>query len=288
MPAPRPGMPPRRAWEHGTAKKPTENGFVLYALLAFAFWLLLIVFMALGTHRLLEQFGKGRYVDWLLLPGVLVAEMAYVFGCLITGAEVRSASLFPTGTGRAAMTQTTPRIKVAGPIMAALIAMAGCVATIVVLHGLLGEPIIRDFIADESGLIPKVGPDLSGQLPTTAEEFWAFPGRQVQLVRKMYETCLAANWLNWRVPLFVYLGLCLSIRLGPARRPVRPTLGAAVLGAIVLAVVQQASAAWADRINGLWLLLTYIWASLLLVLLLVALLRGCVYLVTVIREESQT
>ena len=261
---------------------------MLYTTIAFAFWLLLIVFTALGTHRLLEQFGKGRYVDWLLLPGVLVAEMAYVFGCLVTGAEVRSASLFPTGTGRTAMTQATPRVKVAGPVTAALIAMAGCLAVILAVHGLLGEPIIKDFIVDQAGLVPKAETDLSGQLPTTAEEFWAFPGAQVKLVRKMYQTCLNANWLNWRVPLFVYLALCLSIRLGPARRPVRPTMGAALLAAVVLGIVQQGSEVWADRIEGLWLLLTYVWSSVLLVLLLVAMIRGGVYLVTVIRDDSES
>ena len=259
---------------------------MLYTTIAFAFWLLLIVFTALGTHRLLEQFGKGRTVDWLLLPGVLVSEMAYVFGCLITGAEVRSASLFPTGRGRAAMTQATPRVKVAGPVVAALIAMAGCLAVMLAVHGWLGEPIIRDFIVDNAGLVPKVGADLSGQLPTTAEEFWAFPGAQVELVRKMYETCLDANWLDWSVPLFVYLALCLSIRIGPARRPVRPTLGAAVLAAVALGITQQVGQVWADRIAGLWLLLTYVWSSLLLALLVVSMIRGTVYLVAVIRDDS--
>ena len=217
-------------------------------------------------------------MDWVLLPGVLVAELAYVSGCLITGAEICSASLFPTGSGRNAMTQATPRVKVAGPLASALIAMAGCVAVIIAVHGLLDKPVVRDFIM--------AGGDLSA-LPATSQEFWDFPGSQIKLVQKMYETCLNADWLNWRVPLFVYVALCLSIRLGPVRRPVRPTMGAAVLAGIILALVQQAGGEWPGRIEGLWLLLTYIWASLLLALLVVALVRGAVYLVKVLRDDSE-
>ncbi len=266
----------------------SESETLLYTTLALAFWLLLILFTALGVYRLLELFGKPKAVDWALLPGTIVAELAYVSGCLLTGAEVRSATLFPSGgKGKTQTTQATPKIKVIGPVLSALVAMAGCIAVIVTAHGLLGEPVIRDFIVDETHVVPEIGPTLSGLLPTTSQEFWDFPAAQVKIVRKMVQTWMATDWLDWRVPLFVYLTLCLSIRLAPIRRPIRPALGAAVLAPIILAICLQTGADLSSRIDGLWLILTYIWASLLLVLLIVSLIRGGIYLADVLRGRDE-
>lgn len=266
-----------------------ESEDLLYTGLAFLFWLTLIVLTALGVHRMLELFGKPKAVEWILLPGVIVAEMAYVFGCLITGGEVRNARLFPSGKGKGRTTEVITQFKGIGPVLADLAVVAACVACIIAVHGFLGEPIIRDFIVDDTTPVPTVGPDLSTQLPTTAQELWDFPGAQVLLVRKMYETCLKTSWLDWRAVLFVYLGLCLSIRLAPVRRPVRPALGTVALAAVILALVPRAGAEWAERIDSLWLLLTYIWSSLLFTLLIAALARGGVYLVSVLRgQEDQT
>ena len=268
-------------------KRHSESETLLYTTLALAFWLLLILFTALGVYRLLELFGKPKAVDWLLLPGTIVAELAYVSGCLLTGAEVRSATLFPSaGRGKTPTTQTTPKIKVIGPVLSALVAMGGCIAVIVAAHGALGEPVIREFIVDETDVVPTMGPTLSGLLPTTAQEFWDFPAVQVRLVRKMYETWLATDWLDWRAGLFVYLTLCLSIRLAPIRRPIRPALGAAVVAPILLAISLQAGADLSTRIDSLWLILTYIWSTLLLVLLIVSLIRGGIYLADVLRGKN--
>jgi len=259
---------------------------VLYTTLALAFWLLLILFTAIGVYRLGELFGKGKLIDWLLLPGTIVGELAYVFGCLITGAEVRGARLFPSGRGQASMTQATPAIKVIGPLLAAAIALVCGIGAIVATHRMLDEPVIREFIVDDTSIIPSVGANLAGQLPTTSQEFWDLPVAQVKLVRKMYQTLLTINWGNWRVPLFVYIALCLSVRLAPIRRPVRPALGAAVLAPGIVALAQLAGANLASGIEGLWFLLTYIWASLLLALIVLALIRGGIYLVNVLRGKT--
>jgi len=70
---------------------------VIYA--AFTLWFFLILFVAIGVHRLWAGLVGARPVGWALLPGTLVAEMAYILGCLITGGEIRRANLFPTRGG---------------------------------------------------------------------------------------------------------------------------------------------------------------------------------------------
>lgn len=259
---------------------------MLYTTLALAFWLLLILFTAMGVYRLGELFGKAKLIDWVLLPGTLAGELAYVFGCLITGAEVHGARLFPSDKGQSSMTQATPAIKVIGPLLAATVALVCGIGAIVATHRLLDEPVIRQFIVDDTSIIPSVGANLAGQQPTTSQEFWNLPAAQVKLVQKMYRTLVTINWGDWRAGLFVYIALCLSIRLAPIRRPIRPALGAAVLAPIIVALAQLAGADLASGIEGLWFLLTYIWASLLLVLIVLALIRGGIYLVNVMRGRT--
>ena len=254
--------------------------------IAMTFWLLLILFAGIGVYRLLGQFGRPRWVDWALLPGTIVSEMAYIFGCLITGAEVRHAKLISSetsgrGSRRAGQaTEATPKLKTVGPTIAALVAIVGCMAAIVIVHALLGGPVIGKFITSDTAAGGKSM--LTSVLPTSWEGFWSGLRGQVDLVRRMCETWGLADWMDWRVVLFVYLALCLSIRLAPVSRPVRPTLGAAIVISALIALAGLLSDRFTDLVTDLWPLLTYVWASLLLLLLLVLLTRGVVSLVSVL------
>jgi len=86
--------------------------------------------------------------------------------------------------------------------------------------------------------------------------------------------------------LFVYLAACLSIRLSPVTRPMRPTLAAAV---IISALIALLGVIW-RRVDGLvddaWPLLTYIWASLLFLLVVTLLARGIVALVRILAGKK--
>ena len=255
------------------------------------FWLLLILFAGIGVYRLLGQFGKPKWVDWALLPGTIVSEMAYIFGCLITGAEVRHAKLIRSespSSGRGSRgsssspqaTEATPKLKMVGPTIAALIAIVGCMAAILIVHALLGEPIMEQFIdSDTAGSGESM---LAKSIPTTWDGFWTSLRGQVDLVRRMCETWAFSDWLAWRAVLFIYVALCLSIRLAPVSRPVRPTLAAAIVVSVLIALAGMLSNRFKTLVTDLWPLLTYVWASLLLMLLLVLLLRGIVSLVKVL------
>ncbi|MEI7835205.1 MAG: hypothetical protein WCK05_02195, partial [Planctomycetota bacterium] len=64
---------------------------MLYVTLAL--WLFGLLLMGHGIYRLLGGIGRPAWVHWVLLPGSLVSAMGYIFGSLITGGEIRRASL---------------------------------------------------------------------------------------------------------------------------------------------------------------------------------------------------
>jgi len=82
----------------------------------------------------------------------------------------------------------------------------------------------------------------------------------------MCETWWDLEWSNWRVLLFVYLAICLAVRLGPVSRPIRPTLVAVALIAGVIAAIGALDEDFTGLMHDVWPLLTYVWASLLAML----------------------
>lgn len=261
---------------------------MIYA--AFTMYLLLMVFLGLGVYRLWSQMSRAAWLNWALLPGTVVSEMAYIFGCLITGGEVRHAKILPTRTGRGAnadaepKTDVTPKLRVLGPILASLLAIVACGGGILAVNALLGEDVMEKLGRGgwfKSGALPQ-------ELPTSWAGFWDQIEGQVGLTRWSCETFLRLDWLNWRVPLFVYLALCLSVRLGPLRRDLRATLAAAVVIAVVIAGLGQVFGGLEGLMKDLWPLVTYVYATLLLVLLVTLLIRGSVALVHIFMGKGPT
>ncbi|MCE5328310.1 MAG: hypothetical protein LLG01_18055 [Planctomycetaceae bacterium] len=252
---------------------------MLYA--AFVLWLLLIVFLGTGVYRLWAGMTRPAWVNWALLPGTLVAEMAYIFGCLITGGEIRHARLMPADSSKGAAadgepaTDASPRLKVLGPIIASLLALAACAAAILGANALLGEAVLDQF-ARQGATLPKA-------LPTGWDAFWKQLSGQVSLLKATCEMVPNLDWLNWRVPLFAYLALCLSVRLGPVRRDLRATLAAAVVVALVIAVIAALNKKFSGLMEDLWPLLGYIYATLLLTLLASLMIKGIIALTGVVR-----
>lgn len=251
---------------------------LIYA--AFTLWLFLIIFLGLGVYRLLWQMLKPAWINWALLPGTVVSEMAYIFGCLITGGEIRRAKIMPTSPGSRSRgdgeptTESTPKLKVIGPVVAALIAIVACAGSIVVAGSLLGGPVMDEFST--------VGEWLPKSLPTDWHLLWVQIDRQVGLLRHTCDALRRLDWLDWRVPLFVYLGMCLALRLSPVRRDLRATLAAAVVIAGVIAIVGGISSRFGDLMRDIWPLLAYVYATLLLLLIAVLLVRGVVLLLRVL------
>ena len=253
---------------------------------AFAVWMLLLVFMGMGVYKLWSRLVPAAWVNWVLLPGTIVSEMAYIFGCLITGGEIRRAKLLispRTAGGRrrpgddsAPTTEATQRLKVLGPLIASLLSIVACGAAIVLVHSLLGEPVIESFYLVD-GLFSVTY--LEKSLPSGWAAMWDQLGRQLDMLRRMCETWGEVDWLDWRVPLFVYLAACLSIRLTPVGRDLRFTLGAAVIFVDLIAGVGVLSDRFTHLVEDIWPLLTYVYATLLFLLTLTLTLQGAVFLV---------
>jgi len=280
----RPASPPFCSIHPGfadTSHSNTEELALIYA--ALTFWLMLLILVGIGVYRLWAGLGRANWVNWALLPGTVVSEMGYIFGCLITGGEVRRAKLMrqsgETGDDGEPTAELSGGVRYIGPILAALVSIVACVAAVILVHKLLGGPVVGQFITGD-GMLSLAA--LPKQLPTTWDLFWDQVSRQVMLLRRMCETLARLDWLDWRVPLFVYVSLCLAVRLSPTGRPVRPTLAAAAAVSVVIAVVGLVWPGLSSIVQDVWPLLTYLWASLLLALVVTGLALGLGYLVKII------
>jgi hypothetical protein len=251
---------------------------VIYA--AFIVWFILLVFMGIGVFTLAARLVSGNTVRWLLLPGTLVAEMAAILGCLITGGEVKHATLVGSKDGSPEpTTETTGRWKHVTPIVSSILVILACSGGILLARHLLGESVLTTFTVrgflDGRAALPQ-------ELPQQWAEFWAVAADQLVLVRAMCETLSDLAWDNWREVLFVYLSICLAVRLSPARRNLRPTLvGIAVLAGLLAA----AGGLWpemADLVDRLWPLVAYIYAMMLTLLVALLVVSGMVGLVRVL------
>ncbi|GAH57198.1 unnamed protein product, partial [marine sediment metagenome] len=158
-----------------------------------------------------------------------------------------------------------------------------CGAGIVIAHALLGEPVIAQFAANGDTFFLAGG---LKSLPGGTGEFWGQLKDQLELLHRMAATWLELDWLNWRVPLFVYLATCLTIRLAPVRRSLRATLAAVIVLAGIIALIGAAWARLGGLMERLWPLVMYVWASLLFLLGVSLAIRGGVGLVRALLEKQ--
>jgi len=266
---------------------------VIYA--ALSVYLLGILFAAMGVYRLWAGMVRPRWVNWALLPGTVVSEMAYIFGCLITGGEIRRAKLMGAGGGGARggksagaseaepTTEAEPKLRSVGPIVAALMSILACGAGIVIAHAVLGEPVIEQFAA--GGDTPRLTGQLKA-LPKSTGQLWDQIYCQVDLLHRMAQTWTELNWLNWPVPLFVYLATCLTIRLAPVRRSLRASLAAVVVAAGIIALIGAIWKRFDGLVDDIWPLVMYVWSSLLFLLAVSLVIRGGVGLVRGLFEKE--
>lgn len=254
----------------------------------FTLWLFLIIFAGTGVYGLLSRLTKPVIVNWLLLPGTIVSEMAYIFGCLITGGEIRRSKIMPGegGDGGSPATDAQPKLKFLGPVVAATIATAACGLAILLSYSLLDKPVISDFLGDGKirpvELAPKAfpGKEAVDSVRGGWNVFWDVVGHQVYILKRMAETLGQLKWKDWHVPVFLYLSVCLAVRLSNGSRPLRPTLLAGILIAGIIALIGTISTKFSDLMSAdIWPLLTYVWALLLFLLVLALALTGLVALI---------
>lgn len=246
---------------------------------AWTFWLLVIVLCAWGVRELLTGLIAPKVLNAILLPGTLVGLAGHVLGLLVTGATIRDTALIKDDDSRGPATTADPRpkIPVLGPIIIGLLPLVACALAIHLSAGYFGSPILRNMKTDV------LGPSL----PVSFGGFWQMLRDQVTLVESFAAAVLRANLANWQTLLFLYLTICLSVRMAPF-----PGTGRGTLGAILLLGLILAAATWAFSINAAavataWPTLNLTAAVLLSLLLLSLLIRGGALLMTNLRGKSE-
>jgi len=262
--------------------------------LTFTVWLFLSALVARGLQRLWSRMLQPAWIDWVLLPGTVIGEMSYMFGCLITGGQVNRAKLLELPALRGARrggvaadgqakTQSKPRLAGLGPIDGVAASMLACLAAIVLLCSALGKSVVVEFITGD-GLLASAS--LPRSLPGRWDALWDQMEVQLELARRTYETWGRLDLLDWRQVLFVYLTVCLSVRIAPPGRPLRTILVAAAAMALLVAAAGLIVGIGGRSImEKLWPVLTYVWSTLLALLAATLLVRGAVGLVDGIRRR---
>ncbi len=235
---------------------------MIYA--AASFWLLVFVLMAWGVEHLWRSQAKTKTINTLLFPGTLVAQLGRIVGLLITGAKVTPGAKGDDGDRSPPDWQTS--LPVIGPVLVALFPMTaiGLMLYLVIMH--LGPAIVSKLPADQ---IPPA-------LPMTLTACWEQLRRLITLSEATLNAVRAADGASWQLILFVYLMICLTIRMAPFPGNVRGHIGAVVILGIVAALAGTVWSTMPQFILNIWPLLALSIGWLLLILLVSLLACGVI------------
>ncbi|HRX84341.1 MAG TPA: hypothetical protein P5572_04910 [Phycisphaerae bacterium] len=239
----------------------------------FVWWIVVAMLAALAVLHLWRGVLSPRTVDIGLLPGTLTARMGYALGVLITGGTVQRLSLVEGQEGQAESGEGGSTVNWVRGTFAALLPMLACAAGIVVVVKWLG-------IASARAMLMQ---DAAASFHFSLAGVWAFVRDTLDLMQGSLSAALRSNPLDWRYWVFLYLLICLALRLAPSRARLRPALLALLLTGIVLAVLEWALPGAQAALRRGWPVLSLVVATNLLLLVLTLLARGVVELIRVLR-----
>ena len=241
-------------------------------------WLLVTVLTAWGVHQIWSGMIKPKVLNTVLLPGTLVAQLGHVLGLLVTGATVSNTTLYKDDESGAPENTPDPKpqVPVVGPVVIGMLPLLACGAAIFAVARVLGRPI--------TGQLPLavVGPTL----PTTLAGFWQMLRDQVSLAEATLAATLGADFGAWRTWVFVYLMICLAVRIAPFPGNLRGSLGAILILGIGAAAVTSLFDITDPRVQEGWTVLNLTVATLLLLLIASLIIRGGVGLIKLLRENA--
>ena len=240
---------------------------MLYA--AATMWLMLIVLLAWGVHHLWSGVAKPKVVNSILLPGTLVAQLGHVFGLLITGGTVNNMALMTDDESGAPQTPADPkpRVPVIGPILVALLPMVALGCAIYAAVSWIGAPIMRHM---------PIEPYVPPELPASVAAFWGQLRNLITLCERTVEAIRQVQLLEWRNGLFIYLLICMSVRMAPLPGNLRGHLGAVLLTGVLAAVLGSVFPSVPQSLAGSWPVVTLTVATLMLLLMASLLIRGLI------------
>jgi hypothetical protein len=249
---------------------------MLYA--ALTFWLLVIVFSAWAVHWLWSRMIKPRAVNTVLLPGTLVAQLGHVLGLLVTGNSVRNTKLMGDDE-KGEPTSDSPdrqRIPVIGPVVVGLLPLLACAACLYLAASTFGRGM----------LVQEATPNLPRTLPVTLAGFWELLRTGITVTEDMLDAILAGNAANWAHIVFLYLAVCLTVRMTPFEGNRRGAIGAILLSGLVIALLASFASGVENAVLSSWPILTFAVAMLLFLLIVSLLISGVVGLVRILARNE--
>lgn len=243
------------------------------------FWLLVVVFSALGVHRLWSSMIQPKIVNSVLLPGTLVAQLGHVLGLLITGGTVNNTSLIKDDDSGApeTATDTKTRIPVLGAIVTALLPLTGCAAAIYWVSRYFGGSILAD--------MERAAPARLA-FPLSLALFFDISRGTITLVQQFVASVQSGDYTDWRTWMFLYLVVCLTVRMAPLTGNLRGSIGAILVTGLLAFLFAQLTRSSSGLMNAAWPLIVFSVAVLLFLLLLSLLAKGTVVLVKTVQGKG--
>ncbi len=253
-----------------------EEAVMLYA--AMTFWLLVIIFVAWGVHQLWSGMIRPRVVNSILLPGTLLAQVGRVVGLLISGGTVNNTTLMKDDEAGEPETdqRAQPKLPIIGPILVAMLPLAACAVGVYVATTMLGGDIVNR-IGDQS---------VARVLPVSLAAFWGLLRDTITLLERIVDAMLRANLVYWKTIAFLYLVVCLTVRMAPLPGNLRGSLGAIVLVGLLVAVVGSATPTAVEAVQNSWAILSFSVGVLLFLLMISLAVRGLVGLIKVLATQG--
>lgn len=247
---------------------------MLYA--ALTFWLFVILFTAWGVHRIWSNLVKPRTVNIVLLPGTLVAQLGRVLGLLITGNAVKNTALMgddDKGDPKSDVPDQQ-RLPIVGPILIGLLPLVACACCLYISTNLWGGRIL-------TGLSGGSDVALTQQLPKTVGGFWELLHNGISLMQNILLAIMNSDLPNFKTVGFLYLAVCLTVRMAPFDGNRRGAIGAIALTGLLIAVAASLMPSVRELVLQSWRVLSLAVAMLLFLLLLSLLASGVVALIRV-------
>jgi hypothetical protein len=251
----------------------------LYA--ALTVWLLVIIFSAWGVHQIWSRLIKPRVVNSLLLPGTLVAQLGHVLGLLLSGNSVHNTRLMGEDDKGAPQSDASEpaRLPIVGPILVGLLPLVACGGGLYLAARLWGGGVL----ANTSGRMLLQVPQT---LPTTLAGVWELLRGGITLVEDLLNAILNSDLPNWPTVLFLYLAVCLTVRMAPFEGNRRGAIGAIFLAAVLIAVLASLLPAAREFVLSGWPVLSFAVGMLLFLLMVSLLVSGVVGFIRILAKNK--
>ncbi len=127
----------------------------------------------------------------------------------------------------------------------------------------------------------------SNELPLTFNSPWELLRSTIGVAEHVTGIVLNSDFRNWQTWLFVYLIICLTVRLAPMPGAHRGAIGAILLIGMLISVMGRFAETSEGTIEGLWDLLNFSVGCLLCLLLLSLMVRGGVGLFRILTNQTK-